>query len=151
LEARAIAGDESFKDPEQDKYVFGDYYEIVDQSEELRKMYNRLISSLGSKVGKDLLEQLEKQVNESIKENEKKIEQIKEESETAKTLADKVEENLKNYQTAILESENPPTTGLIVGRTMWQDISNGKPGVLKRWTGEVWDVVVPDVAAQVKA
>lgn len=71
LEARAIAGDESFKDPEQDKYVFGDYYEIVDQSEELRKMYNRLISSLGSKVGKDLLEQLEKQVNESIKENEK--------------------------------------------------------------------------------
>ncbi|MEG7810235.1 phage tail protein [Bacillus paranthracis] len=151
LEARAIAGDESFKDPEQDKYVFGDYYEIVDQSEELRKMYNRLISSLGSKVGKDLLEQLEKQVNESIKENEKKIEQIKEESETAKTLAEKVEENLKNYQTAILESENPPTTGLIVGRTMWQDISNGKPGVLKRWTGEVWDVVVPDVAAQVKA
>ncbi|AJG58926.1 phage tail protein [Bacillus cereus] len=150
LEARAIVGDESFTNPEQDKYVFGDYYEIVDQSEELRKMYNRLISSLGSKVGRDLLEQLEKQVNESIKENEKKIEQIKEESETAKTLAEKVEENLKNYQTAILESVNPPTTGLIAGRTMWQDISNGKPGVLKRWTGEVWDVVVPDVAAQVK-
>ncbi|MBJ8026072.1 phage tail spike protein, partial [Bacillus cereus] len=29
LEARAIAGDESFTDPTQDKYVFGDYREIV--------------------------------------------------------------------------------------------------------------------------
>ncbi|XLG20165.1 phage tail protein [Bacillus cereus] len=37
LEARAIAGDESFKDPTQDKYVFGDYREIVDSNEELRK------------------------------------------------------------------------------------------------------------------
>ncbi|PEV54247.1 peptidase S74, partial [Bacillus cereus] len=30
LEARAIAGDESFTDPSQDKYIFGDYREITD-------------------------------------------------------------------------------------------------------------------------
>ncbi|MBG9829733.1 phage tail spike protein, partial [Bacillus wiedmannii] len=30
LEARTIAGDESFKNPLQDKYVFGDYHEIID-------------------------------------------------------------------------------------------------------------------------
>ncbi|MEC3418871.1 phage tail spike protein, partial [Bacillus cereus] len=49
LEARVIAGDESFTDPTQDKYVFGDYREITDPNEELRKIYNRILSSLGSK------------------------------------------------------------------------------------------------------
>ncbi|PFW71651.1 hypothetical protein COL30_24575, partial [Bacillus pseudomycoides] len=43
LEARAIAGDESFTDPSQDKYVFGDYREIVDANEELRKLYNKVL------------------------------------------------------------------------------------------------------------
>lgn len=46
LEARVIAGDESFTDPTQDKYVFGDYREITDPNEELRKIYNRILSSL---------------------------------------------------------------------------------------------------------
>ncbi|MBJ8113923.1 hypothetical protein JDS99_31180, partial [Bacillus cereus group sp. N6] len=49
LEARVIAGDESFKDPLQDKYVFGDYHEIVDPNEEVRKIYNRILRSLGNK------------------------------------------------------------------------------------------------------
>ena len=46
LEARAIAGDESHTNPLQDKYSFGDYREITDPNEELRKIYNRILSSL---------------------------------------------------------------------------------------------------------
>ncbi|MEC2584439.1 phage tail spike protein, partial [Bacillus cereus] len=49
LEARVIAGDESFTDPTQDKYVFGDYREITDPNEELRKIYNRILSKFGEK------------------------------------------------------------------------------------------------------
>ncbi|PES43125.1 hypothetical protein CN515_33905, partial [Bacillus cereus] len=60
LEARAIAGDESFTNPSQDKYVFGDYREITDPNEEMRKLYNRVLASLGNKANKELLEQLEK-------------------------------------------------------------------------------------------
>ncbi|MED2634311.1 hypothetical protein P4216_21770, partial [Bacillus thuringiensis] len=29
--------------------------------------------------------------------------------------------------------------------TLWRDISNGKPGILKIWTGTAWESVVPDV------
>ena len=39
LEARAIAGDESYKNPMQDKYVYGNYREIVDPNED----YGRFI------------------------------------------------------------------------------------------------------------
>ncbi|WP_179196740.1 phage tail spike protein, partial [Bacillus cytotoxicus] len=141
LEARAIAGDESFTNPTQDKYVFGDYREIVDSNEELRKMYNRILSTLGSKANKELLEQLEKVVEES----KKTVELARKESEAAKTLAEKVQQNLKNYQTTIIESKTPPTTGLEDGKTLWLDISNGKPGILKLWKNGNWEPVVPDV------
>ncbi|MGE1099236.1 hypothetical protein ACQJZ4_20100, partial [Bacillus altitudinis] len=63
LEARVIAGDESFTDPTQDKYVFGDYREIVNQNEELRKIYNRILSSLGNK--QEMIDQLDKLVQEA--------------------------------------------------------------------------------------
>ncbi|MCU5330621.1 phage tail spike protein [Bacillus wiedmannii] len=139
LEARVIAGDESFTDPTQDKYEFGDYREIVNQNEELRKIYNRILSSLGNK--QEMIDQLDKLVNEA---NET-ASNAKKESEAAKTLAEKVQENIKNNTVEIIESKNPPTTGLKPYKTLWRDISNGKPGILKIWTGEAWESVVPDV------
>ncbi|PET32782.1 peptidase S74 [Bacillus anthracis] len=139
LEARVIAGDESFTDPTQDKYEFGDYREIVYQNEELRKIYNRILSSLGNK--QEMIDQLDKLVNEA---NET-ASNAKKESEAAKALAEKVQENIKNNTVEIIESKNPPTTGFKPFKTLWRDISNGKPGILKIWTGTAWESVVPDV------
>ena len=51
----------------------------------------------------------------------------KRESEVAKTLAEKVQENLKNNTVNIIEAKNPPTDNLIIGKTLWRDISDGKP------------------------
>ncbi|BAR83172.1 prophage LambdaBa01, minor structural protein [Bacillus thuringiensis serovar tolworthi] len=139
LEARVIAGDESFTDPAQDKYEFGDYREIVDPNEELRKIYNRILSKFGEK--QEMLDQLDK----LVKEANETASNAKKESEAAKTLAEKVQENLKNNTVDIIEAKNPPTTGLKPYKTLWRDISNGKPGILKIWTGTVWESVVPDV------
>ncbi|MGE7874785.1 phage tail spike protein [Bacillus paramycoides] len=146
LEARAIAGDESFKDPMQDKYVFGDYREIVDANEELRKMYNKILATLGSKANKELLDRLE----QLVKENDQKTETAQKESEAAKQLAQKVQDNLKDYQTTIYEGVKPPTTGLEPGKTLWREISNGKPGILKIWKGTDWEVLIPDYGKDVK-
>ena len=139
LEARAIAGDESYKNPLQDKYVFGDYHEIIDPNEELRKIYNRILSSLGNK--QEMIDQLDK----LVKEANETASNAKKESEAAKTLAEKVQENIKNNTVEIIEAKNPPTTGLKPYKTLWRDISNGKPGILKIWTGAAWESVVPDV------
>ncbi|MED1304138.1 phage tail spike protein, partial [Bacillus pacificus] len=139
LEARVIAGDESFTDPTQDKYEFGDYREIVNQNEELRKIYNRILSSLGNK--QEMIDQLDK----LVKDANETASNAKKESEAAKTLAEKVQENIKNNTVEIIESKNPPTTGLKPFKTLWRDISNGKPGILKIWTGTAWESVVPDV------
>ncbi|WJE51108.1 phage tail spike protein [Bacillus cereus] len=147
LEARAIAGDESFTDPTQDKYVFGDYREITDANEELRKMYNKILAVLGNKASKELLDKLE----ELVQENDKKTETAQKESEAAKQLAEKVVENLKNYQTSIIESTTPPTTGLELGKTLWLDISRGKPGILKKWNGTEWEVLIKDYGQDVKS
>ncbi|MFF1992828.1 phage tail spike protein [Bacillus mycoides] len=139
LEARTIAGDESFKDPTQDKYVFGDYREIVDPNEETRRIYNRVLSSLGNK--QEMLDQLDK----LVKEANETASNAKKESEAAKTLAEKVQENIKNNTVEIIEAKNPPTSNLKPFKTLWRDISNGKPGILKIWTGAAWESVVPDV------
>lgn len=139
LEARVIAGDESFTDPTQDKYVFGDYREITDPNEELRKIYNRILSKFGEK--QEMLDQLDK----LVKEANETASSAKKESEAAKTLAEKVQENMKNNTVEIIEAKNPPTTGLKPNKTLWRDMSNGKPGILKIWTGTVWESVVPDV------
>lgn len=138
LEARAIVGDESHTDPTQDKYAFGDYREIVDANEELRKLYNKILASLGDK--QELLNQLDK----LVKETDEKANNAQKESEAAKKLAEKVQENIKNYQTTIIESKTAPTTGLEAGKTIWRDISNGKPGVLKVWNGKGWELLIPD-------
>ncbi|MDP1459055.1 phage tail spike protein [Bacillus wiedmannii] len=142
LEARAIVGDESFKNPLQDKYGFGDYHEIVDPNEELRKIYNRILGSLGNK--QEMINQLD-QLDQLVKEANETASNAKKESEAAKTLAEKVQENIKNNTVEIIESKNPPTTGLKPFKTLWRDISNGKPGILKIWTGAAWESVVPDV------
>ncbi|MED3580407.1 phage tail spike protein, partial [Bacillus thuringiensis] len=141
LEARVIAGDESFKDPTAEKYLFGNYREITDPNEEMRKLYNRLLGQLTGKANKELLEQLEKLVEE----NGKTIETIREESEAVKKLAEKVQENLKNNTVNIIESKQQPTENLQIGKTIWRDISNGKPGVLKVWNGKDWELLIPDV------
>ncbi|MEC3431059.1 peptidase S74 [Bacillus thuringiensis serovar nigeriensis] len=141
LEARAIAGDESFTDPSQDKYKFGDYREITDPNEEMRKLYNRVLASLGNKANKELLEQLEKLAEEA----KGTAEQAQKESQIAKELAEKVQENLKNNTVEIIEAVNPPTTNLKIGKTIWRDISNGKPGILKVWNGKDWEILIPDV------
>ncbi|MDA2383524.1 hypothetical protein PDN41_17455 [Bacillus cereus] len=141
LEARVIAGDESFTDPSQDKYVFGDYREITDPNEEMRKIYNRVLASLGNKANKELLEQLEKLAEEA----KGTAEQAQKESQVAKELAEKVQENLKNNTVEIIEAVNPPTTNLKIGKTIWRDISNGKPGILKVWNGKDWELLIPDV------
>lgn len=44
----------------------------------------------------------------------------------------------------IIENANPPTTNLKPNKTLWRDISGGKPGILKIWTGTTWELVVPD-------
>ncbi|HFK1721124.1 TPA: phage tail spike protein [Bacillus cereus] len=139
LEARAIAGDESFTDPSQDKYAFGDYREIVDANEELRKLYNKVMASLGSK--QEILDQLDK----LVKETAEKANDAQKESESAKKLAEKIQENLKNNTVNIIEAKNPPIDNLIVGKTLWRDISNGKPGILKVWNGKDWELLIPDV------
>ncbi|MED2072646.1 hypothetical protein P4V84_23155, partial [Bacillus thuringiensis] len=43
------------------------------------------------------------------------------------------------------EAKNPPIDNLIVGKTLWRDISNGKPGILKVWNGKGWELLIPDV------
>ncbi|WP_144489577.1 hypothetical protein, partial [Bacillus thuringiensis] len=67
------------------------------------------------------------------------------ESQAAKELAEKVQENLKNNTVNIIEAKNPPIDNLIVGKTLWRDISNGKPGILKVWNGKDWELLIPDV------
>lgn len=64
LEARAIVGDESFKDPTQDNYVFGDYREIVNQNDELRKLYQQMLSKIQDKVPSSIFEALKDKVNQ---------------------------------------------------------------------------------------
>ncbi|WP_235676398.1 phage tail spike protein, partial [Bacillus mycoides] len=65
LVARAIAGDESFTNPSENKYVFGDYVEIIDTREELQKLYNKIRNSLWDKASNEALKLLEKQLEET--------------------------------------------------------------------------------------
>ncbi|MDA1680973.1 phage tail spike protein [Bacillus cereus group sp. TH152-1LC] len=149
LEARAIAGDESFKDPTQDNYVFGDYREIVDQNDELRRLYQKILSSLYDKVPQELFDQLNNKVkeqNKDIIDAKDKANQAQKESQTAKDLAEATQKYMDQNLVDIIEGVNPPTANLKSNKTLWRDISNGKPGILKIWTGVVWEPVVPDTA-----
>ncbi|MEX5520021.1 phage tail spike protein [Bacillus cereus] len=154
LEARAIAGDESFTDPSQDKYVFGDYRELVDQSEEWRRYYKQLVSQLGGKATQDYVDQL-KLIAEKAEADaaqaiidanlaDRAAQKAKEDAEYAKALADQINKDSATWQTVIIESTNAPTTGLVAGKSLWLDISKGKPGILKKWNGTTWEAIVPD-------
>ncbi|WP_425291313.1 phage tail spike protein [Bacillus thuringiensis] len=65
LVARAIAGDESFTNPSENKYVFGNYVEIIDTREELQKLYNRIRNSLWDKASNEALKLLEQQLEDT--------------------------------------------------------------------------------------
>ncbi|MFB5557502.1 peptidase S74, partial [Bacillus cytotoxicus] len=109
--------------------------------EEARKLYNRVLAILGNKANKELLEQLEKLAEQAKGEAEQAIR----ESQAAKDLSEKLKENIEQNMVEIIESANPPTTNLKPNKTLWRDISNGRPGILKIWTGAVWETVAPDI------
>ncbi|HDR7493077.1 TPA: phage tail protein [Bacillus cereus] len=149
LEARAIAGDESFKDPTQDKYVFGDYREIVDSNEELRRMYQKILASLQDKVPQGWFDALKDKVKDQgvdIQDAINKSKQAQQESKTAKDLTEATQDYMEKNLVDIIENVKQPTTDLKANKTLWRDISNGKPGILRLWTGTAWESVVPDIA-----
>ncbi|MBJ8078257.1 phage tail protein [Bacillus cereus group sp. N12] len=141
LEARLIAADECDTDPSKDKYIFGNYREIKDTRSLIDGLYAQIMGSLSNKASKELLDMLDKKLQENVKETEV----IRKESEAAKKIAEQVAENLKNNTVDIIEGVNPPTENLKDRKTLWQDISKGKPGILKLWKDGKWDPVVPDV------
>ncbi|MGG1339779.1 phage tail spike protein [Bacillus toyonensis] len=141
LEARLIAADECDTDPSKDKYIFGDYREIQDTRSLIDRLYAQIMGSLSNKASKELLDMLDKKLQENVKETEV----IRKESEAAKKIAEQVAENLKNNTVDIIEGVNPPTANLKDRKTLWQDISKGKPGILKLWKDGKWNPVVPDV------
>ncbi|QEL88487.1 phage tail spike protein [Bacillus mycoides] len=141
LEARAIAGDESHKDPRQNKYTFGNFVEIVNQDEMLNRLYQKMLSMISDKVSKEWFAALE----DKVVETENKANTAVEESQTAKDLANATKDYMDQNMVDIIEGVNPPTTDLKPNKTLWRDISGGKPGVLKIWTGTIWETVVPDV------
>ncbi|MBJ8100964.1 phage tail protein [Bacillus cereus group sp. N11] len=141
LEARLIAADECDTDPSKDKYIFGNYREIKDTRSLIDRLYAQIMGSLSNKASKELLNMLDKKLQENVTETEV----IRKESEAAKKIAEQVAENLKNNTVDIIEGVNPPTASLKDRKTLWQDISKGKPGILKLWKDGKWDPVVPDV------
>ncbi|MCU5426969.1 tail fiber domain-containing protein [Bacillus cereus] len=148
LEARAIAGDESFKNPLQDKYVFGDYREIIDPNEELRKLYNKILGSLGSKASKETLEQLEKlakEAKETANNSKQTADNASEAAKIAKDIADAVLIKQKDFQTKIIKSTTPPSNP-IKDLTLWLDISNPEKPILYLWNGTKWDRLTPDTS-----
>ncbi|PEO34068.1 phage tail spike protein [Bacillus toyonensis] len=141
LEARLIAADECDTDPSKDKYIFGNYREIKDTRSLIDRLYAQIMGSLSNKASKELLDMLDKKLQENVKETEV----IRKESEAAKKIAEQVAESLKNNTVDIIEGVNPPTANLKDRKTLWQDISKGKPGILKLWKDGKWDPVIPDV------
>ncbi|PEP99026.1 phage tail spike protein [Bacillus toyonensis] len=147
LEARLIAADECDTDPSKDKYIFGDYREIADTRSLIDRVYAQIMGSLSNKASKELLDMLDKKLQENVTETEV----IRKESEAAKKIAEQVAENLKNNTVDMMEGVNPPTANVKDRKTLWQDISKGKPGILKLWKDGKWDPVVPDVEPVKKA
>ncbi|MGG4231130.1 phage tail spike protein, partial [Bacillus paramycoides] len=148
LEARAIAGDESFTDPTQDKYVFGDYREIVDANEELRKLYNKILGSLGSKANKELVDQLEELANkaqETANTSKQTADNASATAKAAKDIADSVAQKQKDFQTKIIKSTIPPPDP-IKDLTLWLDITDPTKPILYLWDGTKWDRLTPDTS-----
>ncbi|MGN4788307.1 phage tail spike protein [Bacillus cereus group sp. MYBK209-1] len=150
IEARAIAGDESFKDPTQDNYVFGDYREIVDQNDELRRLYQKILSSLYDKVPQELFDQLKdkvKEQNKDIIDAKDKADQAQKESQTAKDLAETTQKYIEQNMVDIIEQPTAPTENLRDGKTLWIDSSDPENKVQKLWKGGQWQRVTPDTGS----
>ncbi|HFR4157322.1 phage tail spike protein [Bacillus cereus] len=147
LEARAIAGDESHKDKHQNKLTFGNYVEIVDQDEALRKLYQQMLSKIQDKVPASIFESLKDKVNQQgslIDSANKKSDQSLEESKAAKDIANASLKYAKDNTVDIIEQATPPTANLKDGKTLWSDSSDPNNKVLKLWKGGAWVIVSPD-------
>ncbi|MGH0448487.1 phage tail spike protein [Bacillus mycoides] len=140
LEARAIAGDESHKDPRQNKYTFGNYREIVNQDDALRRMYQKMLTMVQDKVSKEWFDALEEKVTET----NNKVDTAVKESQAAKDLAEATQDYMEKNLVDIIESATPPTDNLKDGKTLWSDSSDPNNKVLKLWKGGAWIIISPD-------
>ena len=120
--------------------------ELVDRTEEQKKWTSDILSVV-KELDKKLLEQSNDYTNRINAITDKKAEEAKQESEAAKKLAELVKENQKNFQTTIIESATAPTDNLEADKSLWLDISKGKPGILKKWNGTTWEPIIADVEA----
>ncbi|QWI52525.1 phage tail spike protein [Bacillus mycoides] len=147
LEARVIAGDESFKDNRATKYKFGNYREIVDPNAELRRLYQRILSSLGDKVPKELFDELANRVGNTeltSEEAKKAAEKAEKESQTAKDLAEATADYVEQNTANVIEQPTAPTEGLKDGKTIWVDNSDPNNRVMKLWKDGNWVRITPD-------
>ncbi|HDX9589263.1 TPA: phage tail protein [Bacillus pseudomycoides] len=120
--------------------------ELVDRTEEQKK-WTADILSVVKELDKKLLEESNKYTDRINEITDKKADEAKKESEAAKKLAELVKENQKNFQTTIIESNTAPTSNLEADKSLWLDISKGRPGILKKWNGKTWEPIVQDVDA----
>ncbi|PEQ84178.1 peptidase S74 [Bacillus cereus] len=140
LEARAIAGDESHKDKHQNKHTFGNFVEIVDQDEALRKLYQKMLSMINDKVSKEWFAALEEKANDATK----KANEAVEESQSAKDLANATKDYMDQNMVDIIEQPIAPTENLRDGKTLWIDSSDPENKVQKLWKDGQWQRVTPD-------
>lgn len=140
LEARAVAGDESRKDKRKNKYTFGNFVEIINPDEALRKLYQKMLTMIGDKVPKEWFGALETKLEET----KKKADTAAEESQTAKDLANATKDYMEKNLVDIIESATPPTANLKDGKTLWSDSSDPNNKVLKLWKGGAWVIISPD-------
>ncbi|MCP1181281.1 tail fiber domain-containing protein [Bacillus sp. 1663tsa1] len=150
LEARVITGDESHKDNRATKYRFGNYREIVDPNAELRKLYQRILSSLHDKVPKDIFDELVNRVGDTeltSEEAKKLAEKAEKESKVAKDLAEATVDYIEKNTANVIEQPTAPTVGLKDGKTIWVDNSNQNNRVMKLWKNGTWVRITPDTKA----
>ncbi|MDZ5610545.1 phage tail spike protein, partial [Bacillus pseudomycoides] len=148
LEARLIAADECDKDPSKDKYYFGEFREIVNTDDELRKLYNKILGSLSSKANKELVDQLEKlanQAQETANNSKQTADDASAAAQAAKDIADSVAQKQKDFQTKIIKSTTPPENP-IKDLTLWLDISNPEKPILYLWNGTKWERLTSDTS-----
>lgn len=140
LEARAIAGDNSYKDKHQNKHTFGNYVEIVNQDEALRKLYQKMLSMINDKVSKEWFGALEEKANDATK----KANEAVEESKSAKDLANATKDYMDQNMVDIIEQPTAPIENLRDGKTLWIDSSDPENKVQKLWKDGQWQRVTPD-------
>lgn len=147
LEARAIGGEESHKDTRAGKYTFGNYREIVDPNDALRKLYQKMLAAIQDKVPQDLFKELENKVNEqdqAIEDARKKSEQAEKESKIAKDLAQATADYVEHHSANVIEQPTAPTDGLKDGKTIWVNNTDPSNKVMYLWSGGQWTRVTPD-------